>query len=184
MPHVQLRAAQLKADGSWRKFVINGHHWVPIDDENTMVWNFSYSLDEPLTEKERSERDSGNGPDAVDQTTFRSARNRRNDWNIDRKLQRSENFTGIFGINAQDRAVQEAMTPISNRTKEHLGQTDRAIIMTRKLLLQAVRTVQDGGSPPSVGSAHHNLRAIEEVLPSGIRGLDALRDKMYAGVGA
>ena len=184
MPHVQIRAAQLNADGSWRKFVINGHHWVPIDDENTMVWNWTYSLDEPLNEEERVQRHSGNDPGAVDQTTFRSFRNRRNDWNIDRELQRTENFTGIFGINAQDRAVQEAMGPISNRTQEHLGQTDRAIIMARKLLLQAVRTVQDGGTPPSVGAAYHNLRAIEEVLPTGVRGLDALHDKMYAGVGA
>ena len=183
-PNVQIRAAQLNSDGSWRKFVINGHHWVPIDDENTMVWNWTYSLDEPFTEEERLERASGNGPDDVDQVTFRSHRNPRNDWLIDRDLQRTENFTGVRGINAQDRLAQEAMGPLVARNLEHLGQTDRAIIMTRKLLLRAVQTVQDGGTPPGAGTSYYNLRAIEDVLPSDVRGLDALLDRMYVRTGA
>ena len=37
MPHVQIRASQFNGDGSWYKFKISGHHWVPIDDEHTMV---------------------------------------------------------------------------------------------------------------------------------------------------
>ena len=125
MPHVQIRANQLKNDGSWYKFMIAGHHWVPIDDETTMVWNWSYTLDEPLTQDEKDEVLVGNGPNAVDQKTFRSVGNPRNDWLIDRQMQRKENFTGIQFVNSQDRAVQEAMGPIVDRSKEHLGQTDR-----------------------------------------------------------
>ena len=46
-----------------------------------------------------------------------------------------------MGINVQDRAVQETMGPIVDRSKEHLGPADAAIIAARKLLQQAVRTV-------------------------------------------
>jgi phthalate 4,5-dioxygenase len=182
MPHIQVRAAQLKNDGSWYKFKIAGHHWVPIDDNTTMVWNWFYSLDEALTQGEKDEEISGNGPAFVDPVTFRAAVNRRNDWLIDRDMQRNENFTGIQGVNAQDRAVQEAMGPIVNRSKEHLGQTDRAVIMTRRMLLKAIDTVADGGTPPGLGETYYNVRAIEDVLPEADFGLDALSERMYAGV--
>ena len=179
MPHIQIRAAQLNNNGSWYKFKIAGHHWVPIDDNNTMVWNWFYSLDDALTQGEKDEEISGNGPAFVDPVTFRATVNKRNDWLIDRDMQRNENFTGIQGVNAQDRAVQEAMGPIVDRSKEHLGQTDRAIIMTRRMLLRAIQTMKDGGSPPGVGESYYNIRAIEEVIPAAKSGLEELAPKMY-----
>ena len=181
MPHIQVRAAQLKNDGSWYKFKIAGHHWVPIDDHTTMVWNWFYSLDDALTQGEKDEEISGNGPAFVDPVTFRAAVNPRNNWLVDRDMQRNENFTGIQGVNAQDRAVQEAMGPIVNRSKEHLGQTDRAVIMTRRMLLNAVDTVADGGTPPGLGDSYYNIRAIEDVIPEADFGLDSLAERMYAG---
>ncbi len=181
MPHIQVRAAQLNNNGDWYKFKIAGHHWVPIDDHTTMVWNWFYSLDEALTQGEKDEEISGNGPAYVDPVTFRAAVNPRNNWLIDRDMQRKENFTGIQGVNAQDRAVQEAMGPIVNRSKEHLGQTDRAVIMTRRMLLKAVDTVADGGTPPGLGESYYAVRAIEDVLPEEDFGLDALSERMFAG---
>jgi phthalate 4,5-dioxygenase oxygenase subunit len=181
MPHVQVRAAQLNNNGDWYKFKIAGHHWVPIDDHTTMVWNWFYSLDEALTQGEKDEEISGNGPAFVDPVTFRAAVNPRNNWLIDRDMQRKENFTGIQGVNAQDRAVQEAMGPIVNRSKEHLGQTDRAVIMTRRMLLKAIDTVADGGTPPGLGESYYAVRAIEDVLPEEDFGLDALSERMFAG---
>src|SRR6266851_3851671 len=50
-----------------------------------------------------------NGPDFVDQKTFRSKQNRSNNYGIDREVQRTESYTGIDGINQQDRALQESM---------------------------------------------------------------------------
>ena len=55
---------------------VAGHIWVPMDDETTMVYNWEYSTTEPLTDEDRLERRLGNGPFDVDQTTFRSRRNR------------------------------------------------------------------------------------------------------------
>ena len=184
MPHVQIRAQQLNTDGSWFNFNVHGHHWVPIDDHETMVWNWGYSLEKPLTQEQKEESRIGNGPADVDQKTFRSIRNSRNDWLIDREVQRTDTFTGIEGINAQDRAVQEAMGPVVNRSQEHLGQTDRAVIQARKMLLQAIRTIQDGGTPPAADESYYGIRAIEEVLPADVKGLEALHEKMYVGAGA
>jgi hypothetical protein len=142
--------------------------WVPMDDEATMVYNWVASVrDEPLPEEERVETRLGNGPGDVDQTTFRSRRNRANNYLLDRHVQKHETFSGIDGINVQDRAVQESMGPIVDRSKEHLGPADRAVIQARRLLLEAVRTVQEGGTPRGVGPSYYALRAAEAIIPRG-----------------
>mgnify|MGYP001391489039 CR=1 FL=1 len=102
------------------------------------------------------------GKDIDIKNGFRAFRNKGNDWLIDREVQRTETFTGIQGINTQDRAVQETMGPIVDRSKEHLGQTDRAVIMMRRLLLRAIETIRDGGTPPGLGDSYYGLRAIFE----------------------
>jgi phenylpropionate dioxygenase-like ring-hydroxylating dioxygenase large terminal subunit len=146
--------------------LIAGHIWVPMDDENTMVYNWAMTArDEPLPEDERLARRLGNGPEDVDQTTFRSRQSRRNNYLLDRQVQRTETFTGIDGINVQDRAVQESMGPIVDRSKEHLGPADKAVIQARRLLLDAVRTVRDGGTPRGIAPTYYALTAAEGVLP-------------------
>jgi len=143
-----------------------GHIWVPIDDENCMVYNWAYSLsDAPLTEEDRLERGLGNGPLHVDPKTFRSFFNRSNNYGLDREVQRTESYTGIDGINQQDRALQESMGRIVDRSREHLGPADKAIIQARKLLRQAVKTVEAGGVPDGVRPSYYSLQAGEEVLP-------------------
>lgn len=107
--------------------------------------------------------------------------NRRNGWLIDRQVQKTETFTGIEGINAQDRGVQESMGSIVDRSKEYLGPADRAIIVTRRLLLQAVKTVEDGGDPPGVDTSYYQARAVERILPNGVEWREALLPEMYPG---
>ena len=142
-----------------------GHIWVPMDDYNCMVYNWMYSTtDAPLTGEDRRERGIGNGPDFVDQKTFLSKQNRSNNYGIDREVQRTESFTGIDGINQQDRALQESMGRIVDRSKEHLGPADKAIGQTRRMLRQAVRTVEAGGNPDGTGTSYYHIRAGEEVL--------------------
>jgi phthalate 4,5-dioxygenase len=143
-----------------------GHIWVPIDDHNTMVYNWSFMKEAgELTEEDRLERTLGNGPMHVDQTTFRSYANRSNNYLLDRDVQKNETFTGIEGINAQDRAIQESMGPVVDRSREHLGPADKAIIQLRKKLRDAVRAVEAGGTPEGLGTTYYDLRAGEGVLP-------------------
>jgi phthalate 4,5-dioxygenase len=39
---------------------------------------------------------------------------------------------------------------VQDRTREHLGTTDKVIMAHRRLLLQAMDTVAQGGTPPGV----------------------------------
>ena len=80
-------------------------------------------------------------------------------------MQARQSFTGIEGINTQDVAVQEGMGPITDRSEEHLGSTDRAIVQMRRLLLEATRTVEAGGTPRGVDSAaYRNVRAVDHYV--------------------
>jgi hypothetical protein len=152
-----------------------------MDDHTCMVWNFQYRFetDEPFTDEDRREYGNGNGPDHVDQETFRAKRNMRNNWGIDRSVQKTETYSGIEGVNTQDRAVQESMGPIVDRSEEYLGPADKAIIAMRRLLLQAVKTVQAGGSPPAVDTSYYTLRAIERIIPDGEEWRDSMLPLMY-----
>jgi phthalate 4,5-dioxygenase oxygenase subunit len=130
-----------------------------------MVYNWMYNADAPLSEEDRLERNSGNGPLDVDQKTFRSKKNRQNDYLLDRDAQRTQTWTGIDGINAQDRAIQETMGTVVDRSREHLGPADKAILQARRLLRQAVKAVEEGGTPAGVLPSYYTLRAAEGVLP-------------------
>jgi hypothetical protein len=79
-------------------------------------------------------------------------------------VQRTESYTGIDGINQQDRALQESMGRIVDRSKEHLGPADKAIGQARRMLRQAVKTVEAGGTPYGTGTSYYQIRAGEEVL--------------------
>ena len=42
------------------------------------------------------------------------------------------------------------MGAIQDRTREHLGLSDKVIMANRRTLLKAIATVRDGGTPPMV----------------------------------
>ena len=182
MPFTQLRPAQVVNSGlEGMRTAVSGHHWVPIDDDNCMVWNWHYSFGaEPLDEEMRSLDSSGNGARHVNAADeYRAVGNRRNDWLIDRQRQKTDTFTGIDGVNAQDRAVQESMGPVVDRSREHLGPADRAIITARRLLLDAARTVEDGGKPLGADESYYGIRAIERVFSREVPWRDVLLPEMY-----
>jgi nitrite reductase/ring-hydroxylating ferredoxin subunit len=196
----------------------SGHIWVPMDDENTMVYNWSVVFpDSPQAARRQAAdpaqmRASGSGdytytsvvvddgPDmpiwfrdsrrhigagnefGVDvdvENNFRSVRNMDNKYMIDRYIQKTQTYSGITGLNTQDRALQESMGAIADRTLERLGTTDRAIIHARRALLQAVKTVQDGGDPPGVAPTYYRLRAHETVLPKELHWFEGIKGKLF-----
>jgi phthalate 4,5-dioxygenase len=159
----------------------NGHMWVPMDDHNTMVYNWMLSVsDKSLTDEHRLERGNGNGPDHVNAANgYRSYDGAWNNYGIDRERQQTVNFSGINGVNKQDRAVQETMGRIVDRSREQLGPADRAIITTRQLLLDALRTVREGGDPPATGESYYTIRAWEKVMPRVPQWRDNLLPEMY-----
>jgi phenylpropionate dioxygenase-like ring-hydroxylating dioxygenase large terminal subunit len=176
MPYTQLRPP------SSNEPQVHGHCWVPMDDENCMVWNFYYSYGgRPGDDLEQMNAKGGNayGTHVDRENGFRSIRNRSNDWGIDRTIQKRESFTGIDGINQQDRAVQESMGRIVDRSREQLGPADQAIITTRRLLLEAVEIVENGGDPRGIGPSYHEVRAAECILPADTDWRKELLPMMY-----
>ena len=181
MPFTQLRPASLFGAGLPKDLsdAGPGHFWVPMDDHTCMVWNFMYSLSGEIGETERREYGNGNGPDHVDQQTFRAEKNLRNNWGIDREVQKTDTYSGIEGVNTQDRAVQESMGAIVDRSEEYLGPADKAIIAMRRLLLQAVKTVEGGGTPPAADESYYQIRAIERMIADGEEWRDTILPLMY-----
>jgi phthalate 4,5-dioxygenase len=83
-------------------------------------------------------------------------------------VQKTKTFTGIDGVNTQDFAIQEGMGPIVDRSKEYLGTTDRAIVTMRRMLLEAVATVERGEVPPGADPAtHRDVRPYDAIAPQG-----------------
>ena len=94
--------------------------------------------------------------------------NKSNDYLIDRKLQKSgESYTGMRGLSVQDCAIQESMGPIADRSIEHLGISDTAIIQIRKLLLESLRNFADGKVLPGLDPASYRAKSTRFSLPSG-----------------
>jgi phenylpropionate dioxygenase-like ring-hydroxylating dioxygenase large terminal subunit len=141
--------------------------WVPIDDHRTWLYILNMRK-KPFAEEERKNLRAWIGPD------YRRVRNAANDYLQDRAQQRDASYTGIAAMNPaeQDACATESMGPICDRTQERLGYSDKTIIALRKLLLGAVRRVQDGADPPHVVRDSGNgdfsrLRSLKAVLPAG-----------------
>jgi phthalate 4,5-dioxygenase len=183
MPATQLRARMVPVRGETappRVPLISGHFWIPNDDVTTTVFNFSYSADPAIPLDAQfalaAEADYGRGPNDL-LPDFRLKKNLANDYLIDRDLQKRRSFTGITGINTQDVAIQEGMGPIVDRSEEHLGSTDRAVVMLRRLLLDATRTVAAGGSPRGTDPAtYRGVRAVDHYADSE-QGIPALIER-------
>jgi phthalate 4,5-dioxygenase len=163
---------------------IDGHIWIPLDDVNCYVYNFAYSYDATTPFPEEAaiseEIHFGRGPDDL-LPDFSLKQNMSNDYGIDRQQQKTFSFTGINGVNTQDVALQEGMGPIVDRSKEHLGTTDRAIIALRQLLLEASRAVESGDAIRGVDpSAYRHVRPVDHKIPTGLEWRSALAHELQA----
>lgn len=145
------------------------HVWVPMDDETTMLYSADYWVDRPLSDEDLKRTTDYHGIHTENiPGTDRALQNKDNDYLVDRDLQASgKSYTGMRGLGVQDSAVQESMGPIADRTKEHLGVSDTAIIQIRKLLLQSLRDFADGKEPPGLDPANYRVRSTRFALPRG-----------------
>jgi phthalate 4,5-dioxygenase len=152
-----------------------GFAWVPIDDHHSWTITFAWNTHHPLSEEDIAAADAFAGPAIGD--TFFPERNATNDYLIDRDDQANVTFTGIAGIQAQDMAVQESMGAIVDRTQEHLGTSDSAIIMMRRQLLAHARATAEGSDPYAAyhGAAYRTRTA--EVVVAKDASLDEARQR-------
>jgi nitrite reductase/ring-hydroxylating ferredoxin subunit len=120
------------------------HMYIPAQDD-AHSWRFNLDLNLSLEGRRGQEQfwDPDNG--------YKKVRNIQNHYLQDRELQKNVNFTGM-GPNfiIHDACATETMGPIYDRSKEHLGASDKAVISVRNYLLRTARAFANGAEPPNL----------------------------------
>ncbi|HEX6959913.1 MAG TPA: Rieske 2Fe-2S domain-containing protein [Ferrovibrio sp.] len=132
---------------------------VPIDDVNcywyAIFTSFGAAVDKQQMRAQRLELYTL--PDYIPR------KNRSNNYGFDPAEQKSQTFTGMgFDINVHDQWAVESQGPIQDRTREHLGSSDKAIVNYRSMLLKAIEQVEAGNEPP--------MMVLDDAAARGIRG--------------
>jgi hypothetical protein len=81
--------------------------------------------------------------------------------------------------------MTDSMGSISDRTKEHLGTSDTAIIAARRIILKTVRDLQEGVEPYAASHPEvFHVRALDIVSSEGdfVKLLEADGEKTLADV--
>jgi phthalate 4,5-dioxygenase oxygenase subunit len=141
----------------------NGTIVVPMDDYSSMSFSILWHKDKAIPPSAQSQRRSRLGENQ--ETTFklsdgyvidhpRGVVHVDNDYLIDRTVEQTKFIAVAGGTAAEDRAVTETMGAlqgtmgkISDRSEEHLGVSDVAIIAARRGLIRMVQALQDGFEP-------------------------------------
>jgi len=149
---------------------MGGHAWVPVDDENCIVWSINFHPHRAITEHEIEGIRSGSGIHAtLIPGTFRTVANKDNNYLVDRVAQEDgRSFSGIYGVGMQDSALQESIGPIQDRAREHLGTSDVGIVMARRRMVKAALALHEQNiQPPALDAQSQRVRAASILLPKG-----------------
>ncbi len=158
--------------------IFQSHIWVPMDDTHVVNWMVTWHTERPLTQDEIAIHQAGKGAHVCDYAPatsepygdVRTAASRDNDYFMDWEAHRTRMFCGIPGFGVQDQAIQESQGPtaIVDRSQEHLGTSDSAIIQVRRRLLAAARALREHAAPPpGQDPASYSVRPTSALLPPG-----------------
>lgn len=138
--------------------------WLPMDNHRCFTFYIHYDPAKPIN-KPAIWANWGHKTEAPD---FKTPHTLANHHLQDRQMMINGNFSGVTGAAIQDRAVQESMGPIYDRTQEHLGASDMAVIFYRRLILRKIREMQNGGTLPGhLSGADLDQRAASILMPAG-----------------
>ncbi len=145
---------------------------VPIDDQHSYRWAFFFNAEGGSPNRFNTPGQPADAPqsytlpDGIVIDAQRQPQNKDNLYLMDRALQRTTNYTGIDGIGTQDRAMTEGMGYICDRTEEHLGTTDVAIIAARRRLLKMANDLMEGIEPyPAYHGELYRVRSLDCTSP-------------------
>jgi phthalate 4,5-dioxygenase oxygenase subunit len=136
---------------------------VPLDDTRNYWYAFFTSFADPVDKTTmRNQRLA-----AVDLPNYVPKSGRHNHWGFNAQEQVNRTFLGMGedDINVHDQWACESMGAIQDRTREHLGTTDKVIMANRRLLLNAMDSVAGGGTAPGIADAslHGAIRGPDTV---------------------
>lgn len=172
--------------------------WVPIDDTSTMIFNIDLSRASGGGKKHLKYQDGtpvgglARPLEYLPTTTdwkgrWRPVKDATNDYGIDRAWQRTgDSYTGIVGVPLQDQAIQESMGPMVDREMEHLAASDRMVILTRRVMLDAATAWRDEKKLPDLVDHPEYARDAlggDILLPKGTDWLDGYEEAMAAAKG-
>jgi phthalate 4,5-dioxygenase oxygenase subunit len=140
---------------------------VPIDDVNTMFYWIAWHPDpQKGISQEAWRRFCGATVGEDIDSNFRKKRTLENNYLQDREAMKRGDFTGIHGIPAQDMAMWESMGPIADRSRDHPGQSDVAVVQFRRMMIAAAKKFQDGG--PAIGTAEPRIPQVKLASFEGV----------------
>ena len=145
--------------------------WVPMTDERCWVICVTYRPEGPLQAAELAAwRNGDNAHRKVVPGTTTPTERLDNEYLIDRQAQKTTSFTGIKGVRAQDAMVTETAGPIADRTREHLGSSDTAVVAMRRTLISAATACANSGEAPAAVAKPwlYAVRATQAVLPESV----------------
>ena len=120
---------------------------VPVDDYGCYWYSIFTSFGAPV-DKETMRNQRLRTYPAPD---YKPIFSRQNSWGFSAEEQHRSTFTGMgFDINIHDQWACESQGRIQDRTREHLGSTDKGIVLYRRILVDAIRKNQAGEKPPMV----------------------------------
>ena len=124
---------------------------VPVDDTHTDWYAVFTSFADPVNKDAmRNQR-----LEAVSLPDYIPKSGRHNNWGFNPEEQMTRTFLGMGedDINVHDQWACESMGAIQNRTREHLGTSDKVIIANRRMLAKAIDDVAAGALPPGFAKA-------------------------------
>src|SRR5207249_547427 len=135
---------------------------VPVDDTRHYWYAIFTSFGAPVNKAEmrRQRLQLYELPDYIPR------KNKSNDYGFDPHEQQHATFTGMGAdINVHDQWACESIGAIQDRTREHLGQSDKAITAYRRILRTAIDEVGHGRKP---------LMVLDAAAAAGITGPAAI----------
>jgi phthalate 4,5-dioxygenase oxygenase subunit len=143
--------------------------WMPIDDNH--CWRYLVGGSRTFLERDSAdplpprrpalptEPGTFRFPDGAEIDTRLAKFRRVNRYGMDRQKQRTLSFTGIPFIPTQDQAMTEGMGYVCDRSEEHLGSSDVAIIHMRRTLLRLLDNLAKGIEP--YAASHPELYRVQ-----------------------
>jgi phthalate 4,5-dioxygenase oxygenase subunit len=142
---------------------------VPIDDVNTMFYWIAWHPDPQKGITQEAWRKFCAATVGEDlHPDFTKKRTLANLYQQDREAMKRGDFTGIKGIPTQDMAMWESMGRIVDRSKDHPGSSDMAVVQFRRMMLAAVKKFQETGAVIGAGKdriPHAQLASFEGLVP-------------------
>jgi len=123
---------------------------VPVDDYSCYWYAIFTSFTGPVDKAQmRAQR-----LELYELPGYTSRKNKRNNYGYSVDEQLTNTYTGMgMDINVHDQWAVESQGPIQDRTREHLGTTDKGIAAYRRMLVDAIDSTLAGNAAPMLVDA-------------------------------